>query len=591
MSSDEGEKESVLLAGDQVTMEEFHNAITHTKDIRHLLISLQENFNLHHQFLFQILNRAIVSERMDLFMHALHMDTLFPPDSPLKLTDQQIMHLLQKAVTLQGEDTEAVEILLAHIRHPETGQIKMELQSLAILAAQFGSFIAVRQLCVKYAMCLEQNFQGKSVLLELVRFSDDSVDFLYLSELLRMGVYVNTQDPDGNTALHVAAKRGLKDVAKLLLSHGACINLPNARGEKAIDFWGKWDDPELSKLLQSTPQPHEASLYHAAKQLDLQSVEKLLSQGVRVDSKWIHGRTALCAAAKTGNRDVVNYLLAAGAKPIPLGCYWPELPIVHALTTQNCCDIATQLMHQMEKSLQEASEVEREHICTQLVPLLHYCAQCGYTTVAESILNSQCQINPNMEFIDGLAPIHVACKYNQISMLKLLLDHGCSPDIPSKVYGNTPLHYACFYGHLNITRLLLCQPSVSINCINYQYETPLYCVLKLELTPYERNDFVRESSVIFLLVQGGKLTKPGRHYCELQEFNLDRAAQRWGFVPLQTQKLMIVLRNEGRGMSLASECRWVIRSSLQAAVSEDVVDELGLPFRLQNYILFRDWFP
>ena len=577
-----------MLTGEQVTMEEFHNAVTHTENIQFLLSTLQENFDLHHQFLFQILNRAIVSERMDVFTHALKMDTLLLPDSPLKLTDQQIMHLLQKAVTVQGE--EAVELLLSHIRQPETGQIKMELQSLAILAAQIGSFMAVRQLCVKYAMCLEQNFQGKSVLLELVRFSDDSVNF-YLSELLKMGVYVNTQDPDGNTALHVAAERGLKDVAKLLLMHGACINLPNARGKKAIDFWGNWDDPELTKLLQKTPQPHEASLYLAAKQPDVQSVERLLSHGVPVDSKWIHGRTALCAAARTGCKDMVDYLLTAGAKPIPLGCYWPELPIVHALTSPHHCSIAARLMTKTERSLTGASEVEREHVCAQFVSLLHYCAQCGYTTVARAILQSQCHIDPNTEFIDGLAPIHVACKYNHLSMVQLLVEHGSAPDLPSKVYGNTPLHYACFYGHMDIARYLVHQPSVSVNCMNYQYESPLYCVLRLQLTPYEKNEFVRENGLIFLISNGGKLTKPGRCNCELQEFNLDTAAQRWGFVPVQTQKLMIVLRTERRSMSLASECRWVVRSSLQAAVSEDVVEQLGLPFRLQNYILFRDWFP
>ena len=590
VSSDEGDKESTILTGESISMEEFHNAIVHTDNIQSLLSTLQERFDLHHQFLFQILNRAIVSERMDVFVCALEMDGLLPLESPLRLTDQQVMHLLQKAVTVQAEDTEAVAVLLGHIRDPEIGRMKMELQSLAILAAQFGSFVAVRQLCAKYAMCLEQNFQGKSVLLELVRFSDDSANF-YLSELLRMGVYVNTQDPDGNTALHLAAERGLKDVAKLLLSHGACINLPNARGKKAIDLWGKWDDPELSKLLCGTPEPHEASLYHAAERQDLQSLERLLSLGVLVDSKWIHGRTALCAAARTGNRDVVNHLLAAGAKLIPLGCYWPELPIAHALASSQSCKIAAQLMIETERSLARATRVEREHVCAQLVSLLHYCAQCGYTSVAESILESCCNINADEEFIEGLAPIHVACKYNQLPMVKLLLAHGCSPNLPSRVYGNTPLHYACFYGHLDIAQHLLDEGSVSIDSINYQYETPLYCVLKLHLNPNTANDYVRESSVVFLITLGAKLTKPGRHSCELPEFDLATGAQRWEFVPVQTQKLMIVLRNEKRGMSLASECRWVIRSSLQTTISEDVVEQLGLPFRLQNYVLFRDWFP
>lgn len=578
------------MTGEQITMEEFHNAIVHNQNDEHVLSALQDKFNLHPQFLFQVLNRAIVSQRMDILVHALKMNTILPSDSPLQLDDDQIIHLIQKTVTMEKIDIEAMDILLSHIKYPETSKIKMELQSLAILAAQFGSFFAVRQLCLKYAVCLEQNFQGKSVLLELTRVSDDPLKS-YLSELLKMGVYVNTQDPDGNTALHVAVQRGLKDVAKMLLSYGACINLPNAQGKKAVDLWGNWDDPELPDLLEDTPQPHEASLYHAAEQLDFQSVKKLLSLGVLVDSKWIHGRTALCAAAKAGNSAMVEYLLAAGAKPIPLGCYWPELPIVHALVGKRNQAIATKLMQRTEEIFQSALEVEKEHITAQLVSLLHYCAQCGFTSVAHSILSTQYSIDPNVQFIDGLAPIHVACKYNQLSMVKLLLAHNCRCDLPSEVYGNTPLHYACFYSNLDVATLLLSQPGASVNCTNYQYESPLYCVLRSQLTPYEKNDYVREDSVIYLILRGGKLNKPGRFNCELKGFNLDVAAQRWGFVPQQTQKLLIALRNEGRGMSLASQCRWVIRSSLQTAVSEEIVNQLGLPFRLQNYVLFRDWFP
>ena len=248
-------------------------------------------------------------------------------------------------------------------------------------------------------------------------------------------------------------------------------------------------------------------------------------------------------------------------------------------------------MQRTEEIFQSALEVEKEHITAQLVSLLHYCAQCGFTSVAHSILSTQYSIDPNVQFIDGLAPIHVACKYNQLSMVKLLLALNCRCDLPSEVYGNTPLHYACFYSNLDIATLLLSQPGASVNCTNYQYESPLYCVLRSQLTPYEKNDYVREDSVIYLILRGGKLNKPGRFNCELKGFNLDVAAQRWGFVPQQTQKLLIALRNEGRGMSLASQCRWVIRSSLQTAVSEEIVNQLGLPFRLQNYVLFRDWFP
>ena len=579
----------MLLTGEQITLDDFLNVIIRSQNNQHLLCKLQDKFNLHPQFLFQVLNKAILCKRPDIFVHALKVDTLLPSDSPLQLTDDQVVHLLQKAVTMEETCSETMDVLLAHIDHPDSSEVKMELQSLAVLAAQFGNFSAVRQLCLKYAVCLQQNFHGKSVLLELIRFSKEPSNS-ELAELLRMGVYVNTQDPDGDTALHLAAKRRLKEVAKLLLSHGACVNLPNAKGKRPVDMLEKWNEPELSKLLPGSPEPQDASLYHAAEQLDLGCAEMLLSRGVLVDSKWTHGRTALCAAARTGNKAMVDYLLAAGAKPIPLGCYWPELPIVHALESHHQ-EITTELMHQTEKIFNEASPVEKEHLTAQLVSLLHYSAQCGYTDIASTILSSQCKVDPDLEFIDDQAPIHVACKYNQRSVVELLLAHNCQYDLPSKVYGNTPLHYACFFGHLDIAKLLLAQPGVNANCTNYQHETPLYCVLKSQLTPYEKNDYVRESSVIFLILQDGKLNKPGRHYCELRDFDLDVAAQRWDFVPQQTQKLLIALRNEGRGMSLASECRWVIRSSLQTGVSEEVVSRLGLPTRLQNYVLFRDWFP
>ena len=521
------------------------------------------------------------------------MNSLLPPDSSLRADDDHILQLLQKAVTM--EEMEAFQALLPHIKNPEVTKTKMELQSLAILAAQFGSILAVRLLCMNYAACLEQTIQGKSVFLEVARTSSNSLesvlaDLLY--DLLEMGVYVNTQEPDGNTALHMAIMRGDLDAVKLLLSYGACANMPNAQGKKAMDLGGDSNE-EMSTLLKQSAMSsiaQEASLYLAAEKLDLTSVQKLLQRGIPIDSKWIHGRTALTAAAKVGSTEMVNFLLTSGAVPIPFGCYWPELPVVHAIIN-NHPDIAIKLMESTEEHLAKATDIERKHIKMQLVSLLHHCARIGATSVAHHILTLRCRIDPNTEFRNQLAPLHVACKYGQLSMVKVLLIHQARPDLPSEVYCNTPLHYACFYGHTEVAKFLLTQPSVSVNCKNIQHETPLFCVLKCQLTPYEKNSFIREASVIFLISNKASLIKPGRRNCELKEFNLDVAAQRWPFVPVQTQKLILVLRDEGRHLSLANECRLVIRGALQVAVMEDVVSDLGLPFRLQKYVLLRDWFP
>ena len=567
-------------------LDDFHSGIASCANDKQLAAFIRTKYDSPPGLILQSLRSSVGTKRLDLLGHALRMNTLLPPDSLFRADDDQILQLMQKAVTM--EEMEVFRALLPHIRNPEKTKTKTELQSLAILAAQFGRILAVRLLCFNYATCLDQTIQGRSVFLEVARAPCDDENSLesILSDLLEMGVYINVQEPDGNTALHITVERGDSDAVKMLLSNGACSNIPNAEGKKAMDLC---ESTKLSLLLKQSPPSHESSLYHAAEKVDFNCIGKLLDQDIPIDSKWIHGRTALAAAAKVGSVEMVNFLLSLGAAPIPLGCYWPELPIVHAMVN-NHTNISLKLMENTEKYLTKATSMEQKHIKKQLIWLLHYCAQVGATNIANLILRSQCRINPNTDFRNLLAPIHVACKYGQLSMVKLLLIHHCKPDLPSEVYYNTPLHYACFYGQIEVAKFLVKQPSVDVNCKNIQHETPLYCVLRCQLTPYEKNSFIQEASVIFLFSNGATLIKPGRRKCELKEFNLDVGAQRWTFVPVQTQKLMMVLRDEGTHLSLASATRLTIRGAIQAPVSLETVGELGLPYRLQNYVLLRDWF-
>ena len=581
------QQDNSFLRSEEISLDEFQDAIATCENDLQLVAILRSKYDLSPMFILQSLRRAVASNKLDLMNHALRLNDLLPPDSLLRSDDDQILQLLQKAVSM--EEMEAFQALLPHIRHPNRTHTKMELQCLAILAAQFGSILAVQLLCMNYPACLKQTMQGRSVFLEATRSAGSSLHSV-LADLIEMDVNVNTQEPDGNTALHIAAEKGNVEAIKLLLSRNACASLCNARGERAMDLGKTQEVRSLLKKASLSQLPHEASLYHAAEQPDLKWFTTLLKKGVPVDSKWIHGRTALAAAAKVGNMEMVEVILSSGAAPIPLGSYWPELPIVLALVYRHA-DIAIKLMNSTEEYYVKATDIEKKHIKAQLVYLLHYCAQIGAANLADIILNSRYRIDPNTEYRDQLAPIHVASKYGQLPVVKTLLLHHTRPDLPSEVYCNTPFHYACFYGHTEVAKFLITQPKVSIDCKNILHETPLYCVLRCVLTPHEKNSFIQEGSIIFLISNGASLIKPGRRNCELKEFNLDVAAQRWPFVPVQTQKLILVLRDEGRCISLASEVRYTIRASLQDAVTEDVVSELGLPFRLQKYVLLKDWFP
>ena len=524
--------------------------------------------------------------------HVLRMNALLPVDSLLRADDDQILMLLQRCVTVERMD--AFRVLLPHITNPSQYQVKTELQSLAILAAQFGNVEAVRLLCLNYPNCLLQTTPGRSVFVEVARSTppDPSTSLKQvLLEFIEMGVNVNYQEPDGTTALHVAVEKGDIEATELLLTHHSCKSLTNVQGKSPVDLSPTKELTIKLNEWSDSPLPVEVSLFHAAEKEDFNNLKKLLGKGIPINTKAMYGKTALSAAAQVGSKDVVNFLLSQGASPIPLGCYWPDLPAMVAMCNDHP-DVALQLMHSTEKYLAKASPQEIKHIKTQLVSLLYHCARAGAVAVATMVLKSRVKIDPNNEFRRHLAPIHVACKYGQLGMVKQLILYGAKPDLQTEVYGNRPLHYAAFYGHIDVCKYLLSYHHriVFVNCKNIQHETPLYCVLRCQLNPEEKNLFVREVSVIFLLAAGALLIKPGRRKCELRGFNLEVAAQRWNFVPIQTHKLLMVVRDEGRGMSLASECRLVIRGAMQVPVNEETVSELGLPFRLQHYILLKDWF-
>lgn len=525
----------------------------------------------------------------------LRLNSILPEDSLLRIDDEAMLMYLHKAVSKNQMDT--FRLILQNIKDPVQFQAMTELQAIAILAAQFGNMTVVLLLCVNCPFCLKQTQQGKSVFIEIAKAKPDdptiSIASVYSDILEISSVYVNTQEPDGNTALHIVTARGDYKAVNVLLMYGACVCLPNAHGKTPLDIARDMKaDPEIIdrfEQLAKTQNPNHFSLYLAAINDEFDSVQKLHDQGLPIDSRWIDGNTALAAVAKNGNKDMVTFLLSLGSSPIPIGCYWPDLPAMIAML-EGHVEIALTLMKSTEDYLAKASYQECKHIKMQLVALLHHCCRVGATQVARMVLTSRVRINPNTEFKNHRAPIHTAAKYGQLSIVKLLVVFKAKVSLPTEIYCNTALHYACFHGHLNVAQFLLKQPKVSLNCTNIQHETPLYSVLRRQLGTNEKTSFVRENSVIFLLRAGASLLKPGRQKCELKQLSLKVAEQRWNFVPEQTIKLMLVLRDDNFGMSLASEARLAIRGGMKTQINEETVTQLGLPFRLQEYILLKDWF-
>jgi ankyrin repeat protein len=85
----------------------------------------------------------------------------------------------------------------------------------------------------------------------------------------------------------------------------------------------------------------------------------------------------------------------------------------------------------------------------------------------------------------GYTPLHVACHFGQVNMVRFLLQHGADVDT-STTFGYTPLHQAAQQGHILVISLLLenkAKPNavtnVSLVCTNSVYCTALIILAEI----------------------------------------------------------------------------------------------------------------
>lgn len=121
------------------------------------------------------------------------------------------------------------------------------------------------------------------VLHESVRRDDNSA----LETAIKEGASINKQDSNGWNALMYAAKGGNVDALSMLLQAGAL--------------------PDINDRLGRTP-------LHLASAAPAEISSSLIQAGTNVNSRNAGGVTALMLAAGGGRRDIVELLLAAGAR-------------------------------------------------------------------------------------------------------------------------------------------------------------------------------------------------------------------------------------------------------------------------------------
>jgi ankyrin repeat protein len=178
-----------------------------------------------------------------------------------------------------------------------------------------------------------------------------------------------------------------------------------------------------------------AEIHEAAELGDLERVKAYLSQDPKqIDLLDGNGRTVLARAARSGKQEVVEFLLAMGAKE----------DICAAVIVGHVDKVAAFL--KQDKTLINALDKDGR------APL-HWAALYGQTKVMELLLADKADVN----LLDGygFTPLHWATTFNKRGAVGLLLANKADTNIKVAKYGWTPLRLAVIHGHMAAAEGLL----------------------------------------------------------------------------------------------------------------------------------------
>ena len=151
------------------------------------------------------------------------------------------------------------------------------------------------------------------------------------------------------------------------------------------------------------------SIHDAAREGNLQEVQRLINEGVDVNSKAEDNQTPLHYASWHGHFEVAKLLLANGANINARTKLWNWAP-------------------------------------------LHYASDKGHLEMVKFFLENGA--NPNASSYGADTSLHLASLEGHFEIAKLLVKYGADVNVKTK-RGRTPLHHAVFSERINIVELLL----------------------------------------------------------------------------------------------------------------------------------------
>ena len=253
---------------------------------------------------------------------------------------------------------------------------------------------------------------------------------------------VNATDNLGFTALHIAVLEKNLKVIKILIKHGAKVNVSSDE-ETLLPEIGSLIDRDSAKRTYYNLTPLHIAALSGSKDI----VRKLIKYGANVNNeKNDHRIRPLQCAVESGSVEILSIMLKNGGE----------------FGQKSSSAYFKDYMKNFERTFCFAAAYGKVDILKHLImncsvkkcvygPALFNAAMNGYEESVKILIQNGADFK-SFHYMD-CGPIHVAASCGHPKVVKMLIDNGA--DIDEFDDSETPLSYAAYEGKYEVAKLLL----------------------------------------------------------------------------------------------------------------------------------------
>ena len=274
-----------------------------------------------------------------------------------------------------------------------------------------------------------------------------SGDIQKIRKLQTRWVRVNDMDESGRTALHVASSEGKEEVVRFLLECKADATLKDRHQNTPLnDAVRHKHDVVAACIRDFMPNAKvvlpgcmaAVKLLDAAFHGDLEQVQRLVNNGIEVNTADYDKRTALHLAACEGHKPVVEFLLKAKANPAARDRFG-----------------GTALHDSVRHERSSVQQLLKDAGCQMSDVAVKLCknAASGNLDKIKNLVSNR--VDPNLCDADGRTALHLACSNSCIDVINYLLHLSARINVnPVDRTGSTPLDDAVRHRHTIAAEML-----------------------------------------------------------------------------------------------------------------------------------------